>query len=133
MADTVTSQTLQDGDRIAVMKFTNISDGTGESDVVKVDVSALAPSNGKPCTGVRVRKINFSVTGMKVRLEYDATADTLICDLPSDSAGELRFDEEGGIPNNAGSGKTGDILFTTLGQISGDSYMVTLTLEKTYG
>ena len=31
MADTVTSQTIQDGERVAVLKFTNVSDGTGES------------------------------------------------------------------------------------------------------
>ena len=43
MADAVTSQTLIDGDRYAVMKFTNISDGSGESAVTKVDVSALQP------------------------------------------------------------------------------------------
>ena len=41
MADAVTSQTIIDGSKTAVLKFTNISDGTGESDVVKVDVSAL--------------------------------------------------------------------------------------------
>ena len=41
MADAVTSQTLSDGDRTAVMKFTNISDGSGESSVKKVDVSAF--------------------------------------------------------------------------------------------
>ena len=42
MADAVTSQTLSDGDRIAVVKFTNISDGTGESSVAKVDKSGFA-------------------------------------------------------------------------------------------
>ena len=41
MADTVTSQTIQDGERLAILKFTNESDGTGESSVKKVDVSAL--------------------------------------------------------------------------------------------
>jgi hypothetical protein len=40
MADAVTSQTLSDGDRTTVMKFTNISDGSGEASVKKVDVSA---------------------------------------------------------------------------------------------
>ena len=39
MADAVTSQTLIDGPAHTVMKFTNISDGTGESAVTKVDVS----------------------------------------------------------------------------------------------
>ena len=42
MADTVTSQTIQDGGKTAVLKFTNESDGSGESSVKKVDVSALA-------------------------------------------------------------------------------------------
>lgn len=35
MADAVTSQTIQDGQRIAILKFTNASDGTGESAVKK--------------------------------------------------------------------------------------------------
>jgi hypothetical protein len=42
MADAVTSQTIQDGEKTAIVKFTNVSDGTGESAVKKVDVSALA-------------------------------------------------------------------------------------------
>ena len=41
MADAVTSQTLEDGPTHVAMKFTNVSDGTGESAVTKVDVSAL--------------------------------------------------------------------------------------------
>ena len=44
MADAVTSQTLMDGERLAIMKFTNISDGTGESLVTKVNVANLAAS-----------------------------------------------------------------------------------------
>mgnify|MGYP003128809104 FL=1 len=42
MADAVTSQTIVDGAKTAVLKFTNVSDGSGESAVKKVDVSALA-------------------------------------------------------------------------------------------
>ena len=44
MADAETSQTLIDGPKHAVMKFTNVTDGSGESAVKKVDVSALASS-----------------------------------------------------------------------------------------
>ena len=44
MADAVASQTLFDNERVAIMKFTDISDGTGENKVLKVDVSALNPS-----------------------------------------------------------------------------------------
>ena len=42
MADAVASQTIVDDNRRAVIKLTNISDGTGESAVTKVDVSGLA-------------------------------------------------------------------------------------------
>ena len=45
MADAVTSTTLLDSDRLAIIQLTNTSDGTGESAVVKVDVSALQPNN----------------------------------------------------------------------------------------
>ena len=55
MADTVTSQTIQDGERLAILKFTNESDGTGESSVKKVDVSALkSDSKGRACSGVSI-------------------------------------------------------------------------------
>ena len=42
MADAVTTQTIQDGGKTAIFRFTNVSDGTGESAVAKIDVSSLA-------------------------------------------------------------------------------------------
>ena len=69
MADAVTSQTLLDGERLAIMKFTNISDGTGETAVTKVTASSLTASNsGKSCTGVVVNKITAVCHGMEVRM-----------------------------------------------------------------
>ena len=41
MADAVTSQTLLDTEKKAIFKFTNISDGSGEANVKKIDVSTL--------------------------------------------------------------------------------------------
>ena len=75
MADAVTSQTIQDGERKAVLKFTNVSDGTGETNVVKVDVSSLAAnSSGQACTKVTVAQIWWQCVGMGVELLFDATA-----------------------------------------------------------
>jgi hypothetical protein len=34
--------------------------------------------------------------------------------------------------NNAGSGVTGDIMFTTVGHSSADTYTITLQLRKSY-
>ena len=133
MADVVTSQTIQDGERKAVLKFTNISDGTGESEVVKVDVSALtANSAGKSCSKVTVAKIWWQCVGMGVELLCDATVNTLIISLSPNSAGFHDYSPFTGIPNNGGSGVTGDILFTTIAASSTDTYTVILEVIKEY-
>lgn len=133
MADTVLSQTIQDGERTAVMRFTNVSDGSGESAVKKVDVSALAKNSaGKECTEVHIQRIYWATVGMSVKIEFDASTNVLAIGLPADSTGDEYYDNFTAIPNNAGSGKTGDIDFTTTGHSSGDSYMVILELIKKY-
>ena len=56
MADAVTSTTIVDDNRKAVIQLTNTSDGTGESAVTKIDVSALAArkGDGATCTGCKL-------------------------------------------------------------------------------
>ena len=133
MADAVTSQTLFDGDKHVVMKFTNISDGSGESAVKKVDVSALnSDIYGNTCSSVAIEKIWWQCIGMKVRLFFDATSDAFIIELGENQSGHHDYSEFGGLSNNAGSGKTGDIDFTTVGHSSADTYTITLKMRKTY-
>ena len=134
MADVVTSQTIQDGSRKAVLKFTNASDGTGESAVTKVDVSALSSNAaGESCSSVQINKIWWQCTGMSVKIEFDATTNVLAIGLSEDSNGYHDYSDFSGIPNNAGSGKSGDLAFTTVGHSSGDTYMIILELIKAYG
>jgi hypothetical protein len=52
--------------------------------------------------------------------------------LPADSTGDEYYDLFTGIPNNAGSGVTGDIDFTTVGHSDGDAYSIILVLTKIY-
>jgi hypothetical protein len=133
MADAVTSQTFIDGPKTVVMKFTNISDGTGESGVTKVDVSALQPlPDGTPCTGVVIEKIWWQCIGMKVQILWDATADQFCIELGENQSGDHDYCKFGGLTNNAGAGKTGDINFTTVGHTGGDTYTVILYLRKEY-
>jgi len=135
MADAVTSTTLSDSDRSVVIQLTNTSDGSGEAAVNKVDVSGLATrtSDGATCTGVRLAKIVYSTFGMSVKLLWDATTNTICWDLNSDYTTDEDFTEFGGIRNTAASGgKTGDILLTTTGASSGDSYVIVLTLFKEF-
>jgi hypothetical protein len=115
------------------MKFTNISDGSGESAVKKVDVSALNTNiRGDTCTSVAIEKIWWQCIGMKVRLFFDATSDAFIIELGENQSGHHDYSEFNGLINNAGSGKTGDIDFTTVGHSSGDTYTITLKMRKTY-
>ena len=134
MADAVATQTIQDGAQKAIFRFTNVSDGTGESAVTKIDVSGLTtnPVTGISCSSVSIEKISFSNIGMGVKIYFDASTDVLVIQLPADWADEFDFSEFSGIPDNAGSGATGDIQFTTVGHSSGDSYTIVMTVIKHY-
>ena len=59
MADAVATQTIQDGAKTAIFRFTNVSDGTGESAVTKIDVSALSndPMTNNACSSVGIENI----------------------------------------------------------------------------
>ena len=133
MADAVTSQTLVDGPGHVVMKFTNVSDGTGESAVTKGDVSALQPNqNGLPCTGVEIERIWWQCIGMKVKILWDASTDQFCIELGENQSGSHDYTIFGGLTNNAGSGKTGDVNFTTVGHTSADTYTIVLYMRKKF-
>ena len=133
MADAVTSQTILDGERLFIGKFTNISDGVGETAVLKIDVSTLSSNGwGKVCNGVKINKVWAQTQGMGVDIIWDATTD-LICEtIPADVAYLLDYSSFGGLSNNAGAGVTGDVLFTTAGASAGDRYTIILECIKTY-
>ena len=133
MADAVTSQTLIDGDHLAVLKFTNVSDGSGESAVKKVDVSALATNGrGQTCTRATIEKIWWQCNGMKVQVLFDASTDAFCIELGENQSGHHDYTSFGGLQNNAGSGITGDILFTTVGHSSAATYTVIMQVRKSY-
>ena len=133
MADAVTSQTILDGERLFIAKFTNISDGTGETAVVKIDVSTLAPNSfNLACNGVKLNKIYATTHGMEVRILWDASTDVFAWMVPQNPNYLMDLSSFGGIPNNAGAGVTGDVLFTTADASSGDMYTIVLECIKTY-
>lgn len=133
MADAVATQILFDGERKAIMKFTNISDGTGETKVTKVDVAALSPSSFKrPCDGVTITKIYAMTHGMEVAIYWDAATDVLVTVVPQNTNYVADYESFGGLWNNAGTGKNGNVLFSTLDQTAGDAYTIILEMVKHY-
>ena len=115
------------------MKFTNVSDSSGESAVTKVDVSALSASaDGVTCTGVTIERIWWQCIGMKVQILWDASSDAFCIELGENQSGSHDYSVFGGLTNNAGSGKTGDLNFTTVGASANDTYTVILYMRKQY-
>lgn len=129
MADTVDSKVLFAGTRRRVVKLTNISDGTGESDVVKVDVSALIGPDGSAPTSVAIEEVQWSIQGFtSVRFEFDATTDDEALTLSAGN-GFMNFRDVGGVVDPKSTGTTGDLLLTTAGAVSGATYDITLVLR----
>lgn len=127
MANTVTTQTLLDGDRNLVILLTGVLDTSNEARVIKVDVSSYVPAP----TLVRVDTIRHLISpGLIVVLDWDATTPVRFAALTGyDEVETKRF---GGLQNNAGAGVTGDIYLTTLGYSSGTlAYNIILEMTKT--
>ena len=138
MADAVTSQTLSDGDNIAVIKLTNLSDGNGEASVKKVDVSALANNSaGAACALATIEQVWYDIGGMRVALEWNATTNVVAAVLGGSAAagpgsGYMDFRSFGGLKNTLASGYDGDIDLTTSGHTNLDHYTIVLQLRKSY-
>lgn len=126
MANTVTTQTLVDGDRNVVILLTGVLDTSNEARNIKVDVSALAPAP----TRVRVDTIRHLISpGLIVVLDWDATTPVRFAALTGYDEVEAKC--FGGLQNNAGAGVTGDIYLTTLGWSAGTlAYNIILEMTK---
>lgn len=127
MADTVTSQVVRSAPGWYVVHLTNASDGTGEAAVTKVDISTLLTSSRGVPTYSAVQRIEYNVNGMVVRLHWDHTTDDTVAQLAG--SGLIDVSADGGLVDPKSTGGTGDILLTTSGHSSGDSYDITIWLK----
>lgn len=128
MADTVTSNVVFSGTRHYTVHLTNESDGTGESGVAKIDISALTGPDGTAPTRTSIMEIDYSVAGFNyITLAWDHTADDVAMVLKGN--GYVDFSESGGLVDPASTGGTGDILLTTDGGADGSSYDITLKIR----
>ena len=130
MADAVTSTVIADGPRNYIIKLTNISDGTGESAVAKVDISALVGPDGINAPSYfAVKHVEWAIQGMtRVELLFDATTDDKLM-IMNPGNGYHDFGEAF-LNDPQSTGATGDIKLTTTGAASGGSYDITLTMVK---
>lgn len=130
MADAVDTLTIRNSVRLngrLVVRLTNLSDGTGESAVTKVDISTFTCPNGSAATYSAVERIEYNIAGMIVSLLWDHTTDDEIAVLSGSGLADQSMDGMRVDPRSTGG--TGDILLTTTGHSSGDSYDITLYLK----
>lgn len=129
MADAVrTIVQISEGGKYYVANFTNISDGTGEAAVKKVDISTLKNSLGAVPTKLKVVDIAWVIQGFtSVRLLWDHTTDDVIALLAG--SGRRDHSKVSGLQDPASAGGDGSLLLTTNGGASGATYDITVVLE----
>jgi len=122
--------TDRNGHKRHIIHCTNYSDGTGEDDSIKVKrTDLLTPTGNIPATLV-IEKIKYNVGDMTVRISYNNENDEEAAILSPNSEGLIEFRAEGGYhPEPDGGAGGGDIVFTTEGASSGDSYNIILTVR----
>ena len=128
MADTVTSQTITDvsGSK-TVMKFTNLSDGTGESLVKKVDASELNHASSSTKIARVIYSSNTVGGNGAVELVYDGATNATAMVLGG--SGTIDLQTPAIQIANTATTPTGDILFSTKNFVNGDSYTIILELR----
>ena len=128
MADTVTSQVIADTSGVKyVTKLTNFSDGTGETNVVKVDASGTTfmTEDGNRKISKIWYSINTSNSKSAVELIWNGATNATAMFLTGQGYWDLRTPGNE-ISNNATT-PTGDVLLSTKNFASGDNY--TLIIE----
>lgn len=124
----------QAGWRKVRVQMNGISDGTGESAVKKIDISDLRRPDGQAVVRTAAELIEYSISGMgSITLEWDRAPREKIAIIPGGTAGGLGglFDyrKSGGLVEQSdGTEGTGDILLTSTGTTSGDSYNIIISL-----
>ena len=139
MADVVTTQTLVDTIGVkTVIKMTNISDGSGETLVTKMDASVLIFMSEDATK--TIAKIYWAVntTNGKSGVELlwagsgTSSANATIAFLSGEGVWDL-FTAGNSIPNNAtltaNTSPAGDILFSTKGFVAGDNYTIIIEVR----
>ena len=118
MANLLDVQKILDGDRNLEIKVVAIADTSNFTDEVIVDISTLSPTR-PPTTQVSIAEIEYSIQdGWVVYLYWEAGVNKLIAPL----AGRGIFPVAIGLTelqNDAGSGKTGNVLLSTHGWTTG--------------
>lgn len=131
MADAVTTNIVFAGERKYAVQLTCVSDATGETNVVKVDISSLTNLAGKACTRTAIEEIKWDVQGFSyIKLSWDHTADDTAAIMSG--RGAVSYAHLGYLFDPQSAGGTGDLLLTSVGAAAGATYDITVVLQLRY-
>lgn len=120
-----TVQVLESNDKNHIIHCVGVADATGG---LIVDISTLAAdSRDRAVTDLVLQSVKCDTDGLIV-VAWDATADVPI--LQISTSRDHCYEKIGGIPNNAGAGKTGDVLIPA--PAAARNYDMTLKFRKKY-
>ena len=125
MADTVSTQVLSDTTGVKyVVKMTNISDGSGETNVKKIDASetTFMSEDGERRVARVYYSVNVSDNKSGVELVWDGATNATGVLLSGQGYWDLRT-AGNSIGNNATT-PTGDVLLSTKNFANGDNYSI---------
>lgn len=125
MPNTIAKQLILNGTRNYITKVTIVGDGSGEETAL-----LLNSTTGDLGTADKLMAVQASFTGFSGTLLWDASTDVKITQIVADKDVHLKWYKYGGLTNNSGTGKTGDILLSTIGLGAGDVGEITLYLKK---
>lgn|SRR3990167_2856253 len=129
MTITVTKQTLLEGSRNLVVQVNITADATAEATAATL-IDASDYVLGLTSTDLKLMKLVYATSGVALRFLWEATTDVPFLALSPDASGELCWEDAGGLINNSGTGKNGDINYSTQGLTSGDYAALTFYLKK---
>jgi len=140
MADATTVNIIDSSVNVIGVHMTNISDGTGESGVKKIDIATLLNYWKVQPNGLRLTSMRWAMQGFtSVKIAWDRTAGANTAATISGNG----FDDWRGFsidpnftkltgcidPNEGNADNKGSILLTTNGAVNGATYDITLFCE----
>lgn len=130
MVATITNQILNDGERNLVVKVQISGDSAGDvTNRLIINVSDFAGYTSEAFE-LKINRLKANLVSFSAQLLWDADTNVKAYDIVGDRPVNDDFSKYGGLINDAGSGKTGDILISTSGLASGDEGTIVLEMKK---
>lgn len=113
MASTIASTVIFKGSKWYIVKCDIVGGG---GDLTTQLVNAVTGDLG---LNPNIYEIHANFQGFSAQLLWKATTNVFAFEIPSQVAVHEKMYKQGGIPDNGGAGKNGDILISTLGLTTG--------------